>query len=166
MTKVEEEKVLIPEEQEVADAKALEEKQALEAKEEADARAKAEQEAADEAAKEAEEEQRALEADAKKKAKDTAKDAKKTVGENGVAQGSAEGSAIAAAIAEGLKNVTAEKNFVVAADDSVLPRFAVVKNADGEVMIRESATGHLSKVQLESLEEKESSIQNQEVEEV
>lgn len=75
------------------------------------------------------------------------------------------GKAIATAIAEGLKTVVGEKKFVIAADDSVIPRFAVVKNKDGEVMIRETATGHLSKVQLESIEEKEASIQNQEVSE-
>lgn len=79
---------------------------------------------------------------------------------------SSEGALIAAAITEGIKSAVGEKNFVISADPTVEPRFAVVKNHQGEVMIRENATGHLSKVQLESIEEKEASIQNQEVTEV
>lgn len=78
----------------------------------------------------------------------------------------AEGSEIARAIAEGLKTVVGQKNFVIAADKSVDPRFTVVKNKQGEVFVRENATNRLSKVQLQSLEEKESSIQGQEVTEV
>lgn len=67
-------------------------------------------------------------------------------------------------IAEAIREATSgQKNFVIAADETVEPRFAVVKNKDGEVMIREEATGQISKVQLESIEEKQVSLQNQEV---
>lgn len=76
-----------------------------------------------------------------------------------------EGSDIASAIAKGFKQ-SKEDSFVLTPDTGVEPRFAVVKNKEGEVMLRENGTGHLSKVQLESLEEKESSIQGQEVESV
>jgi hypothetical protein len=74
-----------------------------------------------------------------------------------------QGSEIAQAIREA---TTGQKNFQIQSDDTVDPRFTVVKNKDGEVMIRENETGHLSKVQLESIEEKQASLQNQEVEEV
>jgi regulator of protease activity HflC (stomatin/prohibitin superfamily) len=76
------------------------------------------------------------------------------------------GSDIARAIAEGMKGAT-EKNFSLQPDAGVEPRFSVVRNkATGEVMLRENGTGHLSKVQLESIEEKEASIQGSEVEEI
>jgi hypothetical protein len=75
-----------------------------------------------------------------------------------------EGSDIAKAISEGLKSAS-EKNFSLQPDAGVLPRFTVVKNKQGEVMLRENETGRLSQVQLKSIEEKESSIQGQEVEE-
>lgn len=75
------------------------------------------------------------------------------------------GSDIAAAITQGLKGAT-EKNFTLQPDTGVEPRFSVVKNKQGEVMVRENENGVLSKVQLESIEEKEASIQGQEVEEV
>lgn len=76
-----------------------------------------------------------------------------------------QGSEIAAAIAAGMKGAT-EKNFTLQPDAGVDPRFAVVRNKQGEIMLRENETGHLSKVQLESIEEKEASIQGQDVEEV
>jgi len=76
-----------------------------------------------------------------------------------------EGSEIAAAIAQGLKGAT-EKNFTLEPDTGVDPRFSVVRNKQGEIMLRENESGQLSKVQLESIEEKEASIQGQEVEEV
>ena len=77
-----------------------------------------------------------------------------------------EGSEIAQAISEGLKNATGKKGFEVVVDDSIEHRFAVVKNAEGEIMIRENETGVLSKVQLRSLEEKQALLQSQKVEEV
>ena len=73
---------------------------------------------------------------------------------------------IATAIAEGFK-ASKETNFRFQPDTGVNPRFTVVKNKQtGEVMLRENETGHLSKIQLESIEEKEASVQNQEVEEL
>ena len=57
-----------------------------------------------------------------------------------------EGSEIAKAISEGLEKATAKKGFEVTVDDSVDHRFSVVKNAEGEVMVRENETGVLSKV--------------------
>lgn len=76
-----------------------------------------------------------------------------------------EGSEIARAIAEGLKGAT-EKNFKLEPDAGVMPRFSVVKNKQGEILLRDNGDGTLSKIQMQSLEEKEASIQNQEVEEV
>lgn len=74
------------------------------------------------------------------------------------------GADIAGAIREA---TSGQKNFVIAADETVDPRFTIVRDKQtGEVMLRENETGHLSKVQLESLEEKEASIQGKEVEEV
>lgn len=75
------------------------------------------------------------------------------------------GSEIAAAIAAGMKGAT-EKNFALEPDAGVQHRFTVVKNLEGEIMLRENETGSLSRIQLQSLEEKEASIQGQEVEEV
>ena len=77
-----------------------------------------------------------------------------------------EGSEIAQAISEGLAKATGKKGFEVTVDDSVDHRFSVVKNAEGEVLVRENETGALSKVQLKSLEEKEASLQGQKVTEV
>ena len=77
-----------------------------------------------------------------------------------------EGSEIAKAISEGLARNAGKKGFEVSVDDSVDHRFSVVKNAEGEVLVRENETGLLSKVQLKSLEEKEASLQGQKVEEV
>ena len=77
-----------------------------------------------------------------------------------------EGSEIAQAISEGLAKATGKKGFEVTVDDSVDHRFSVVKNAEGEVMVRENETGVLSKVQRKILEEKEASLQGQKVEEV
>ena len=76
-----------------------------------------------------------------------------------------QGSEIAKAISEGLKE-SKGGSFKLEADAGVEHRFAIVKSKQGEVMLRENETGVLSKIQLESLEEKEASIQNQEVEEV
>lgn len=72
---------------------------------------------------------------------------------------------VAAAIAEGFKR-SKDDSFELSADAGVDPRFSLVKNKQGEVMLRENETGHLSKIQLESLEEKEASIQDQEVSEL
>lgn len=75
------------------------------------------------------------------------------------------GSEIAKAISQGLKDVKGDKTIKMTVDKSVTPRYAVVKSKrTGEVMLQEVATGVLSKVQLESLEEKEASIQGEEVE--
>lgn len=76
-----------------------------------------------------------------------------------------QGADIAAAIKEGLK-ASSDDNFKLEADAGVDPRFTLVRNKQGEVMIRENETGTLSKIQLESIEEKEASIQNQEVTEI
>lgn len=74
---------------------------------------------------------------------------------------------IAAAIAEGFKAAGAnDKKFQLKADEGVEPRFTLVRNKDGDVMVRENETGHLSRLQLKSIEEQEASIQNQEVEEI
>lgn len=87
------------------------------------------------------------------------KDAAKTAEVN-------QGSEIAAAIAAGLKDAKGG-NFKLQADEGVQPRFSLVKNkSTGEVLLRENETGHLSQLQLKSLEEKESSLQDQEVEEL
>lgn len=76
------------------------------------------------------------------------------------------GADIAAAIRDGLKSVK-EDNFVITADTGVEPRFSLVKSKEtGEVLLRENESGQLSKIQLESIEEKEASIQDQEVEEL
>ena len=78
-----------------------------------------------------------------------------------------EGMAIADAIVKGLAATKEDKRIRIVSDPSVKSLFSVVRNKKtGEVMLRENATGVLSRVQLESLEEKEASIQGQEVEEV
>ncbi len=76
-----------------------------------------------------------------------------------------QGSDIAKAISEGFKQ-SKEDSFRLVPEEGIDPRFTVVKNKAGDVMIRENETGHLSNVQLLSLEEKEASIQNQDVEEL
>lgn len=130
------------EEQETA-----EEKAAREAREKAaeEARIQEEKEQA-----EAEAEQKRLEAEAKARKEDRS-----------------QGSEIASAIVEGLKATKEDKRIRIKSDRSVVSRYSIVRNKQtGEVMIRENETGLLSKVQLESLEEKEASLQNQEVEEL
>lgn len=72
---------------------------------------------------------------------------------------------IATAIAEGFKR-SKDDTFVLVPEVGIDHRFSVVKNQNGEVMLRENESGTLSKVQLESIEEKEASIQGQDVEEV
>lgn len=72
---------------------------------------------------------------------------------------------IATAIAEGFKQSKSD-HFVLEADAGVEPRFSLVKNAQGEVLLRDNGDKSLSKIQLESIEEKEASIQNQEVTEL
>lgn len=87
-------------------------------------------------------------------------DAAKTVEVN-------QGSDIAAAIVEGLKSSKEDKSIKITADENVEPRFSLVRNKQtGEVLVRENETRILSKVQLESLEEKEASLQDTEVEEL
>lgn len=77
-----------------------------------------------------------------------------------------QGAEIAAAIRDGL-SAAKDDNFTLQEDAGVEHRFSLVKNKDtGEVLLRENETGHLSKIQLESIEEKESSIQDQEVEDL
>ncbi len=76
-----------------------------------------------------------------------------------------QGSEIAQAISQGLKDAKGDKTIKITVDKSVNSRFGVVRSKrTGEVMLRENETGVLSKVQLESLEEKEASIQGEEVE--
>ena len=78
-----------------------------------------------------------------------------------------QGSEIAAAISAGLKSASGKKTLKISSEKSVISRFSVVRNKKtDEVMLRENETGALSKVQLESLEEKEASLQNEEVEEL
>ena len=72
---------------------------------------------------------------------------------------------IAQAIAEGFKR-SKEDSFELRADEGVENRFSLVKNKNGEVMLRDNTDGTLSKLQLESIEEKEASIQDQEVTEL
>ena len=86
------------------------------------------------------------------------KDAQKTAESN-------QGSEIAQAIAEGFKR-SKEDSFELRADEGVENRFSLVKNKNGEVMLRDNTDGTLSKLQLESIEEKEASIQDQEVTEL
>ena len=76
-----------------------------------------------------------------------------------------EGSDIAAALVKGLKDAKGG-NFELSADEGVDPRFTLVRNKNGEVMLRDNTDGTLSKIQLESIEEKEASIQDQEVTEL
>lgn len=103
-------------------------------------------------------ERKAQEAEAKKKAKEQDEKAKADA---------AQGHDIAAAITAGLAAAKEDKSIKIVADDSVVARFTVVRNKEtGEVMLRENETNVLSRVQLESIEEKEASIQGQEVEEV
>lgn len=103
---------------------------------------------ADEEQKAMEEEQARLEAEAK-------------------AEKPSEGSEIAAAIREGLAGAKEDKRIKITADKSVRSQFAVVRSKrTGELMIRENATGVLSKVQLKSIEEKEADLQSEEVEEL
>lgn len=87
-------------------------------------------------------------------------DAERTAGVN-------QGADIAAAIVQGLNGAKEDKTIKITSDSNVEPLFSLVRNKQtGEVMIRENATRTLSKVQLESLEEKESSLQDTEVEEL
>ena len=76
-----------------------------------------------------------------------------------------QGSDIAQAIAEGFKR-SKEDSFELRADEGVENRFSLVENKNGEVMLRDNTDGTLSKLQLESIEEKEASIQDQEVTEL
>lgn len=85
-------------------------------------------------------------------------DAEKTVETN-------QGADIAAALVQGLKDAKGG-NFQLKPDEGVEPRFTLVKNRGGEVLVRENETGHLSQIQLKSIEEKEASIQGQEVTEL
>ena len=78
---------------------------------------------------------------------------------------SSQGSDIAQAIAEGFKR-SKEDSFELRADEGVENRFSLVENKNGEVMLRDNTDGTLSKLQLESIEEKEASIQDQEVTEL
>lgn len=72
---------------------------------------------------------------------------------------------IAQALVQGLKDAKGG-NFELKPDEGVEPRFTLVKNKEGKVLIRENENGHLSEVQLKSIEEKEASIQDQEVTEL
>lgn len=75
--------------------------------------------------------------------------------------------AIGEAIAKGLADSKEEKKMVVSVDESVQPRFSLVRDqSTGEVLTRENETGVLSQLQLKSLEEKQNDLQNRDVEEV
>lgn len=76
------------------------------------------------------------------------------------------GSEIAKAIAEGLSGAKEDKRIKFTSEKGVQSRFSLVKNKEGEVMLRENSSKRLSKLQLKSLEEKESSLQDEEVEEL
>lgn len=74
---------------------------------------------------------------------------------------------LGAAIAKGITDANEKDKMVVTVDDSVTPRFSLVRNAEtGEVFTRENETGLLSALQLKSLEEKQADLQSLEVEEV
>jgi hypothetical protein len=78
-----------------------------------------------------------------------------------------QGSEIAQAITQGMKEAKKGNTIKITTDKSVVSRFSIVRSkSTGEVMLRENETGVLSKIQLESIEEREASIQGQEVEEV
>lgn len=81
-----------------------------------------------------------------------------------------EGSEIAAAIATGLAGAVeaanSKKKITITSDPSVKPRFSLVRNKQGEILIRENESNRLSSLQLQSIEEKDKSIQDQEVEEI
>ena len=77
-----------------------------------------------------------------------------------------DGELISEALLQGMREQKEHKAIKIDIDKTVQPRFSVVRNKDGEIFLRENATKQLSKVQLKSLEEKEASIQGQEVEEV
>lgn len=71
------------------------------------------------------------------------------------------GAAMATAIRE---SSASEKNWAIKSDSKVKSRFTVVRSKDtGEVMLRENANNHLSKIQTKSLEEKDADIQGTEV---
>lgn len=76
------------------------------------------------------------------------------------------GSEIAKAITEGLKEAKEDKTIKIVTDESVVPRFSLVENNEGKILLRENETGHLSKLQLKSIEETEADTQDQEVKEV
>ena len=112
-------------------------------------------EAAEEARRKEEEEQKALEEEQRR------------LEEEAKAEKPSEGSEIAAAIREGLSASKEDKRIKIVADKHVQPMFTVVRSKrTGDVMLRENATGVLSKVQLKSLEEKEADLQSEEVEEL
>lgn len=84
-----------------------------------------------------------------------------------VSKAASEGSEIASAIAKGMENVGKSRPIKITADKSVRSIFAVVRSkTTGDVMLRENSSGVLSKVQLQSLEEQEASMQDEEVEEI
>lgn len=86
----------------------------------------------------------------------TGKDVKKTAEVN-------QGSEIAQAISD---LAAGKEKFKLEADAGVEPRYSLVKNKQGEVLLRENGTQVLSRLQLESIEEKEASVQDQDVEEL
>lgn len=74
---------------------------------------------------------------------------------------------IGAAIAKGLADAKEDKKMVITADESVTPRFSLVKDkATGEILTRENESGVLTKLQLKSIEEKQRDLQGLDVEEV
>ena len=75
-------------------------------------------------------------------------------------------SEIGAAIAQAITSTKEDKNIKFTSDPGVVPRFALVKNKSGDVLIRENESGRLSELQLKSIEEKQALVQDQEVEEL
>ena len=75
--------------------------------------------------------------------------------------------AIGEAIAKGLSDAKEEKKMVISTDESVVPRFSIVRDTTtGEYLTRENETGVISQLQLKSLEEKQADLQSRDVEEV
>ena len=78
------------------------------------------------------------------------------------------GNAIADAISTGLANAldSSKPKIRIETDPTVQSRFSVVRNGNGEIFVRDNASNKLSELQLESIEEKNAAIQNEEVQEL
>lgn len=107
------------------------------------------------------------EAELKTKEQEKKADEPKVTGKNAEVN---QGEAIANALREGLSSVAEsskkDEKFIVGSDPNVRHRFSVVRNKDGEVFVRDNEENSISAVQIQSLEEKDASVQNQDVEEL